>query len=84
MTFEEIEKLCKKSVSDVGEYVDHAVIIVTWQEGGETQRVFDVSGNWYACVGLAHDFLESATHADLADKLAEAISKKEGWDEDDD
>ena len=42
----------------LGEHFDHVQVLVSWNEQGTTQRLFEGGGNWYARQGMAHEFIK--------------------------
>ena len=85
MKTEEAEKICEEAAERVGEHFDSVLVLASWTCGDkETELAFGLSGNFFTCKGMAHDFLETASHEDLASKLADAIADKEGYDDSDD
>ena len=73
----------KEPAEETGEHFDSVLVIGSWSEENKTHRVFGQSGNWFTCIGMAHDFLESSSQVELAGLIADAIADKEGWEGDD-
>ena len=48
----EMRELVKRKLAELGEHCDCAIILVTWQDKGQTLYVTDSCGN-----GFAHDAL---------------------------
>ena len=72
MTDEQRIALLESTVSMLGEHFDHLQIMVTWDEGRQepiTRRLFRGGGNWYARLGLAHEFISEGEGDILADKI---------------
>ena len=56
---EEIDKICERFAKELGEFVDHANFMISFEnEKGETQGTFAGFGNWHARRGLAQEFLD--------------------------
>ena len=83
MTIEEASAIIDEATASVGEHFESLLILGTWSESKQSHRVFGTSGNWFACKGLAIDFLDSSNHSELAELIADAVAEKEGWDQDD-
>lgn len=56
MTFQEIEKLLDKKVSEIAEFVEVVVIIGSFQLEGSTYYVSSGSGNHYAREAIAEKY----------------------------
>lgn len=58
MTKAEAQEIVAQQSSHLMEYFEHIQIMVTWEENGETRAYYYGKGNWYARMGLAHEFIE--------------------------
>ena len=84
MTNKESEDICQKALDILGEHYDAVQIMVTWNEESITKWSKLGSGNWFARIGMAHEFIADSEQEDMAEKLAGAIATQDGWDEEDD
>lgn len=50
---EYLEKVCR----DLGEHFDHVQILTSWNEEGLTKAQNFGTGNWYARIGMAREFI---------------------------
>ena len=66
MTEQEAEQILKGVVHLLGEHFEAAQVMVTWREGEDTSRLSKGVGNWYARIGLAHEFVNIDQARDLA------------------
>jgi len=70
----------EKASQILGEHFECGQILLTFQEGVDTYRVYKGFGNWYARQGMAMEFL----HDDEARAIANEISKKIDFQSEDD
>ena len=69
-------QLVAKAVHELGEHFPNAVVLVRWEEGAETHRIFLRHGNWFACQGMAKDFTTGEDREDLAERIADQIREE--------
>lgn len=75
MTDDEAQAAVSKALKDLREFFPHVQILVTWERDtdGNTRDLFSGSGNWYARVGMAHEFLNrdqgQVTAKEIGDRL---------------
>lgn len=81
MTNEEAEKLLEEFASKLGEHFEAVQILATWTEDGTCRHVKRGTGNWYARMGTAHEFIETNKADDQACLIAEKLNPP---DEEDD
>lgn len=54
----QVEKVVADAVGIIMEHCDAVQILATVQEGGQTFRIRNGRGNWYARVGLCREFVD--------------------------
>lgn len=86
MTKEEREKIVEKHLSALMEVMDSVQILGSWQEEERgTSKIIMGRGDWYARVGLAHQFIKDDQNEDmalfLAQELKEPPDAAEEWKE---
>ena len=57
MNAEEAEEMCERIAEQLGEHFDAVQILVSWNEDGFSLCTKKGSGNWYARIGMAREFL---------------------------
>lgn len=77
MTQPEAEQILKGVVHLLGEHFEAAQLMVTWREGEDTSRLYSGTGNWYARMGLAQEFISNDKSCDLAHELGQTIKEDE-------
>lgn len=77
MSNEEQTKLLQSAVDKLGEHFDAVQILVSYNKEGDTAGGFRGTGNWYARIGLAREFLLQDEQRALAHEIAQAISTDE-------
>jgi len=77
MTQEEGYKILQAAVARVSEHFDSVNISGTWVEGNTTRFQSCGSGNFYARVGMAHQFIESARAEENAQQIAQRLNDDE-------
>ena len=50
-------EIVKKALHDLGEHFESVQILATTVSEGQTLRSFSGCGNWYARLGMAHEFI---------------------------
>lgn len=65
-------EIVKKALHDLGEHFESVQILATTVSEGQTLRSFSGCGNWYARLGMAHEFINE----DTASEVAIQISRK--------
>lgn len=73
VSHEELRALVEKTAFDLGEHCSSVQILVTTVEDGETHGIKRGSGDWYARIGMAHEFINSDIAEDSAAKIAEKL-----------
>lgn len=67
------EAAIKECLAKLGEFYDHIQILATNEEEGKTGRCFSGSGNWFARLGMAHEFINEDMVNENAKKIGQAI-----------
>lgn len=57
MTREEAEKLVQETAAKLGEHFDAVQILASFNEEAESNGLFHGTGNWYARIGMAREFV---------------------------
>jgi hypothetical protein len=70
--YEERQKWINDHAAQLAEHFDSVLILVTVAEEGASKCLNGHSGNWFACKGAAHAFIE----AEQSDSLSEDIASK--------
>jgi hypothetical protein len=73
-------QVLEKALHELGEHFEAVQILATWVEEGETQRAFRGTGNYYARLGMAHDFIQEDAAVESANQLAKKITPDNGGD----
>lgn len=73
MTHEEAGVMLTEFAAKIGEYFDAVQILASWTEDGCTYCQKRGTGNWYARVGMAHQFIDSDVAEETAIQIAERI-----------
>lgn len=69
MERDETQAIVQKALDTLGEHFEAVQIMVSWNEQGTT-RLFNLgSGNWYARMGMAHEFVKSDEAQTLASEI---------------
>lgn len=71
MTEEQAQAVLDNHAKDLGEYFEHVLIIACNREGEIVSRLHGGAGNYYAWIGMAHEFLErekALIHANVQDE----------------
>jgi hypothetical protein len=74
MSPKEAEELLSATAAKLGEHFDAVQILASWPntetDNGGTRFCNKGSGNWFARIGMAHEFIERETAERTADELA--------------
>lgn len=73
MTTNEADKIIEKNLNELGEHFDAVCVMVTYKENGVTRACYRGSGNYYARLGMAHEFIDNDRNSDLARRLGEEL-----------
>lgn len=57
MTKDEAVRLVDQKAAEFAEHFDTVLILSSWNEDGATNISVAGRGNWYAQMGMAHDFI---------------------------
>jgi len=77
---EDAEEFVDKVAAQLGEHFDSVQVLVsTCNGGGGTCDVFSGNGNWYARVGMAHEFIRRSTAQVDAKEIADALSIEDDY-----
>lgn len=74
MTAREAEVLIDELAAKVGEHFDAVQILVSWTDEGSTYCSKRGRGNWYARMGMCHEFIKKNEADDAACLIAEKIN----------
>lgn len=64
----------RRATHELGEHFEAVQILATRQDGEGTQRCFCGSGNFYARIGMAHEFIEEDRAKDAAIQIADRLN----------
>jgi hypothetical protein len=53
-----IDEIMEKMFAQLGEYVDHVQVHISFEGGEGTQCIHHGMGNWFARKGMAQEFIE--------------------------
>ena len=81
MTAEEAEKLCEEFAAKLGEHFEAVQILVTWSEDGLSMCTKRGTGNWYARMGMAREFLICDQAQTNADEIGRVLPKDDDGDD---
>lgn len=81
MTAQEAEKMLEDVAAKIGEHFDAVQILATWTEGGTCLHAKRGAGNWYARMGMAHEFIETNKADDQAVLIAEKLNPPDEGDD---
>lgn len=62
-----------RCLGQLAEHFDSVLILVSYNEEGFTRAAVKRAGNFYACKGLAQEFIEEEQQKDAAFHLAEKL-----------
>ncbi len=68
-----IEDLINQAVNVLREHCTSVHVMVSFQEEGQTRSIHRGCGDFYARMGLAHEFIESTNQKDTAVEIASAL-----------
>jgi hypothetical protein len=74
MTAEEAENMLEECAAKIGEHFEAVQIMATWTEAGICRHAKRGVGNWYARMGMAHEFIETNKADDQACLIAEKLT----------
>lgn len=66
-----------KCLHELGEHFESVQILATRTESGWTQRCFSGTGNFYARLGMAHEFIDEDNAKESAKQIAETLKPEE-------
>ena len=69
--------LIQDHAAQLAERFDSVLILVTANEDGISRMLRGHSGNWFACKGAAHAFIEKEQNEELSADIAEKIQIEE-------
>lgn len=76
MTDKAQEEMVLKHARDLGEHFENVLVMVSFQSPNgdcKTQSIKRRSGNWHACLGLAHEFISEAKADDVGHAVGSQI-----------
>jgi hypothetical protein len=77
-----LRPILREITQKLGEHFDAFQFLGSFvDDGGDTGNVAFGKGNWYARVGMAHEFLETDRSTIQAKELSSALSHDEGGEE---
>lgn len=77
MTKEQTEQFVDDVAARLFEHFDSVQIMCSWSEDGYTKSINRGCGNYYARLGMAHDFISRDQSQTAAHEIAEAIEGTE-------
>ena len=77
MDHDQASAFLKKKVAEISEHFECVLIAVSWQERDETGILFEGSGNSFAILGMAQEYLNRDKQDELATAIAEKIDPEE-------
>lgn len=77
MTNDEIRYYLDKIASSAGEHFDSVQVLVSWNEDGKTRDYFTGTGNFYARLGMAREFIQRDVAQESARQIGEALKVEE-------
>lgn len=77
MSPEEQLKMLDRHLAELGEHFDAVEILATDTDGEGTSTLIRGIGNYWARIGLAHEFINRQERDDSAVKIAEEIRKED-------
>jgi hypothetical protein len=72
-TYEQRMERIQDHAAQLAEHFDSVLILVTVTEEGTSKCLNGHSGNWFACKGAAHAFIESEQSDNLSEDIASKI-----------
>lgn len=80
MTNKEAETLLEEFAAKLGEHFDAVQILASWNHDGLSSHAKRGAGNWYARLGMCHDFIATNKASDQADFIAEKLNPPDEGD----
>lgn len=81
MTAQEAEKMLEEFAAKIGEHFEAVQILASWTEKGISMHSKRGSGNWYARLGMCHEFINTNKADDQAVLIAEKLTPPNDGDD---
>lgn len=80
MTPQEAEKMLEDVAAKLGEHFDAVQILASWNQEGLSMHSKRGAGNWYARLGMCHEFINTNKADDQAVLIAEKLNPPDEGD----
>jgi uncharacterized protein YciW len=74
---DDISKLVDRAVATLQEHCSSVHVMVSVQQDGCTRSIHRGAGDYYARLGLAHEFIDTTKQQDSAAHIATALKENE-------
>ena len=77
MTYEQKREIVDRHLSQLGEYFEAIEIMVSTSDPSGTETIIMGHGNFWARIGMAHEFINRNERQDAASEIAHKIKEEE-------
>ena len=73
----EKEEACRKALAILQQHFDAVQILCSFQDSGNTNRLYSGVGNWYARQGMASEFIKDNEAQEVAVQIAHRLNPED-------